>query len=124
MSIKPIMCSLIPFFLFLKPKQQTNHETNYTPTLSINQLHSFQSNIKMPEPPADGRLPYAYTLPMEYIDDKVKVKQELDKIYKDIFFKVEEISGNFVIQSGKPGPANLMKQLQDAGAMRKDPKPE
>ncbi|RSM09565.1 hypothetical protein CDV31_007671 [Fusarium ambrosium] len=59
----------------------------------------------MPEPPANGVLPYFYTLPMEYIDDKVKVKQELNKIYKDIFFKVEEINGNF---------------LQDAGVMKKD----
>ncbi|RMJ16210.1 hypothetical protein BHE90_015152 [Fusarium euwallaceae] len=74
----------------------------------------------MPEPPSDGILSYFYTLPMEYIDDKVKVKQELDKIYKDIFFQVEEISGNFVVKSGKPGPANLMAQLQKAGVMKKD----
>ncbi|KAL2694744.1 hypothetical protein Neosp_001330 [[Neocosmospora] mangrovei] len=68
----------------------------------------------------DGLLPYIYTLPMEYIDDKVKVKKELDKIYGDIFLMAEEINGNFVVKSEKPGPANLMAKLQDVGAMRKE----
>lgn len=74
----------------------------------------------MPFPPEDGLLPYVYPLPMELIDDKVKVKQAIDKIYGDIFFMVEEIKGNFVIRSAAPGPGNLLKQLQEVGAMRKE----
>ena len=52
----------------------------------------------MPTPPKDGLLPYIYTLPMEYIDNKVKVKYALDNIYGETFFMVEEINGNFVVK--------------------------
>ncbi|KAM0427840.1 hypothetical protein ACHAPT_007297 [Fusarium lateritium] len=72
----------------------------------------------MPERPKDSALQINEIIPIYFIDDKVKVKQALDKMYGDISFVIKEAPGFFSIWSTQDGPQNLLEQLQEAGVVR------